>query len=238
MNFHQYKGSGVFSMLGIPENFRNPLSGRFPHLRGPQASREAELSTTRDGTLFLTVPARFRQITEIPDYWVDDIREEDTVIDIGANVGAFSIRAAKRCRRVVAVEPVTTDLLFHNIRLNRVTVQVIRGALGSGQFTEIDWDGCCVRVPSYQLRDILHLAGGCTFLKCDCEGAEWLIDPDDLSGIRRIEMELHQPPIGGLPNQAMLDYIGRRYEFVIDRTPCHGPFGHMGILHAWRPENK
>lgn len=226
-------------MFGIPENFRNPLSGkRIPHLPDPRIPQGGELNTTRDGTHFRTVPARFRQITEIPDYWVDDIRKEDTVIDIGANVGAFCIRAAKRCWRVVAVEPVTTDLLFQNIRLNGVAVQVIRGALGIGQFTEIDWDGCSARVPAYPLRDIIRLAGGCTFLKCDCEGAEWLIDPDDLSCIRRIEMELHQPPIGGLPNREMLEYIERQYEFVIDRNPCHGPLGHMGTLHAWRPENK
>jgi hypothetical protein len=226
-------------MLGIPENFPNPLPGRrFPHLRDPQTSPGAEVRATRDGTLFLTVPAEFRQITEIPEYWVDDIREEDVVIDIGANVGAFCIRAARRSRRVVAVEPVTADILFHNIRLNRVPVQVIRGALGTGKFTGIDWDGCSARVPAYRLRDLIRLAGGCTFLKCDCEGAEWLIDPDDLSGIRRIEMELHQPPIGGLPNRVLLEYIGRRYEFVIDRKPCHGPLGHMGVLHAWRPENE
>ncbi|HMV50520.1 MAG TPA: hypothetical protein PKD31_22460, partial [Blastocatellia bacterium] len=76
--------------------------------------------------------------------------------------------------------------------------------------------------------------GGCDFLKCDCEGAEWQIDPDDLAGIRRIEMELHQPPIGGPPNPNLLRSIGELYAFSIDRIPVHGPLGQMGILHAWK----
>lgn len=239
MKFSTIQDHDVFSVRGILEKFRNPLSWRSsPHWHDQDTPPGGAFRTARDGTLFLDVPARFRQITEIPEYWVEDIREEDIVIDIGANVGAFCIRAARRCRRVVAVEPVTTDLLLQNVRLNGVAVQVTRGALGDGQSTEIDWDGCSVHVPTYTLRDIIHIAGGCTFLKCDCEGAEWLINPDDLSGIRRIEMELHHPPIGRLPTPALLEYIGRHYEFVIDRTPCHGPLGHMGLLHAWSREGQ
>jgi len=29
------------------------------------------------------------------------------------------------------------------------------------------------------------------FLKMDCEGAEWFIEPEELKGIRRIEAEVH-----------------------------------------------
>ncbi|MCK7484615.1 MAG: hypothetical protein MZU97_03040 [Bacillus subtilis] len=36
--------------------------------------------------------------------------------------------------------------------------------------------------PTCTLRMIHELAGGCDFLKCDCEGAEWLISPVDLAG--------------------------------------------------------
>ncbi|MDD1668066.1 MAG: FkbM family methyltransferase, partial [Methanomicrobiales archaeon] len=72
---------------------------------------------------------------------------------------------------------------------------------------------------------------------CDCEGAEWLIRPDDLSGIRRIEMELHLPPIGGPPKEALLEYIGKHYDFTIERRPVHQSLGVMGILHASRLED-
>jgi hypothetical protein len=86
--------------------------------------------------------------------------------------------------------------------------------------------------PSYPLGKIITMAGGCDFLKCDCEGAEWQIIPEDLEGVRRIEMELHIPPICGPPNPALLDYISRHYHFGIERRPVHSALGVMGILHA------
>ena len=131
--------------------------------------------TTVDGVKFLDKPSSFRQITEIPDYYFDDIRPDDRVIDIGANVGAFCIRAARYSPHVVAIEPVTTRYLSENILLNNVPVRVIEGALGDGNPTEICWDDCRRMVPSYTLHQIIELFGGCDFLKCDCEGAEWLI---------------------------------------------------------------
>jgi hypothetical protein len=73
-------------------------------------------------------------------------------------------------------------------------------------------------------------------LKCDCEGGEWLIQPEELAGIRRIEMELHTPPISGLPNPVLLDYICQHYDFSIDRKPGHDILGVMGVLHAVLPD--
>ncbi|MDD1713765.1 MAG: FkbM family methyltransferase [Methanoregulaceae archaeon] len=189
---------------------------------------------TRDGILYHENHLPCRQITEVPEYWLEDIRRSDIVIDIGANGGAFALRAARKSSRVIAVEPLTTDLLTRNVLLNRGGIRVLRAALGDGGPVEIAWDGCRAIVPSYPLRDIVRMAGGCDFLKCDCEGAEWLIDPEDLSGIRRIEMELHQPPVGPVIRPSLLDYIANRYEFTIDRNPVNGPYGQMGILHAWR----
>ena len=189
---------------------------------------------TKDGIKFQIKSTSFRQITEVPEYWFDDISPEDKVLDIGANVGAFCIRAAKRSQYVVAIEPVTTDLLLQNIQMNNVKVRVIKAALGKGRVLEIDWDGNRISIQTYPLREIIRSAGGCDFLKCDVEGGEWQIDPEDLSGIKRIEIELHQPPIGGPPQPALLDYISRNFEFTIDRMPSYEPLGQMGILHGWR----
>jgi hypothetical protein len=173
-----------------------------------------------------------RQITDVSEYRFEDIRPGDHVVDIGANVGAFCIRAAYRSRHVVAVEPVTAKILQENIRINGVTVTVVKGGLGDGKNKEIGWDGCHAVVPTYTLKSIIGIAGGCDFLKCDCEGAEWLIDPVDLNDVRRIEMELHLPPISGPVNTALLDYISRQYDFEIERKPCHTALGVMGVLHA------
>jgi len=189
---------------------------------------------TSDRVIFSSLNAPFRQIIEVPEYRFHDILPGDRVIDIGANVGAFCIRAARLTSYVTAVEPVCCRILEENIRSNQVSVHIIEGALGNGKPAEICWDDCRVTTPTFTLETIIKMAGGCDFLKCDCEGTEWLIHPPDLSGIRRIEMELHLPPISGIPNPVLLDYISRYYDFEIERKPCHDVMGVMGVLHAER----
>lgn len=190
--------------------------------------------TSTDNVKFLARDTVFRQIFDVPEYWFDDMRPTDRVIDIGANVGAFCIRASRRSQKIVAVEPLTASLLRENIRLNGVSVKVIEGALGDGKPKTVSWDDFEVISPTYPLRKIIEMAGGCDFLKCDCEGAEWQIVPEDLEGVRRIEMELHLPPISGPPNPALLDYISRHYDFGIEQKPVHTALGVMGVLHAER----
>ena len=184
--------------------------------------------------VFSAAATPYRQITSVSEYRFDDIRPADRVLDIGANVGGFCIRAARMGGQVTAVEPVTTPLLLENIRANNVSVQVIAGALGDGRPAEICWDECRVLSPTYPIRDLILMSGGCDFLKCDCEGAEWLINPCELQNVRRIEMEIHLPPISGPPDPALLDYISRFYDFEVNRKPCHDILGVMGVLHAWR----
>ncbi len=190
--------------------------------------------TSTDNVKFLVQDTVFRQIFDVPEYWFDDLCPTDRVIDIGANVGAFCIRASRRSQKIVAVEPLTASLLRENIRLNGVPVRVIEGALGDGKPKNVNWDGYEVMTPTYPLRKIIEMAGGCDFLKCDCEGAEWYIEPDDLKDVRRIEMELHLPPISGPPNPALLDYISGYYDFGIEQKPVHTALGVMGVLHAER----
>jgi FkbM family methyltransferase len=190
--------------------------------------------TTADGIRFHTSSHPYRIVTKIPEYQYGDIRSNDIVVDIGANAGAFALRAARLSKTVVAVEPVTFDLLEANIRLNGADIRIIRGALGDGRVAEIRWDASAVILRTNPLSEIIGMAGGCDFLKCDAEGAEWKIRPEDLTGVRRIEMELHMPPIGMPPEPALLEYIGRYYDFTIDRDPCHAPLGLFGFLHATR----
>ena len=89
--------------------------------------------TVQDGIQFRRSAAPFRQITAAAEYCFGDIRPEDVVVDIGANIGAFCLRAARTARRVTAVEPVACSLLRENIRLNGADVRVIEGALGDGK---------------------------------------------------------------------------------------------------------
>jgi hypothetical protein len=200
--------------------------------------KDTPLLTTDDGLTFRQMPPEADAIYLVGEYRFDDIRRDEIVIDIGANVGGFCIRAAKLSDHVLAVEPVLAEVLRENVARNRLNVTVAEGALGTGERTRITWGGRTVEVTTRPLSDYISMAGGCDFLKCDCEGAEWTLRPSDLDGIRRIEMELHMPPIGGPVNRALLDYIGRHYEFEIERTPISGTQGVMGILHATRKSGR
>jgi FkbM family methyltransferase len=197
--------------------------------------RGAEMITCGD-LLFRKLPKSTRAVYTAEEYWMDDILPEDIVVDIGANVGAFCVRAARRSRRVLAVEPLMGEALRESIRLNAVPVGVLEVALGDGTVRHITWGGRSAVLQTSTLGNIIRVAGGCDFLKCDCEGAEWCIRPGDLDEVRRIEMELHMPPIGGPVNRALLEYIGAHYDFVIDRKPYHDVRGVLGVLHAVRKE--
>jgi FkbM family methyltransferase len=195
---------------------------------------EPVVVTAADGIRFLVHKTSFRQIFDVPEYRFSDIRKDDRVLDIGANVGAFCIRAARQARFVTAVEPVTASILSENIQANNAAIRIIEAGLGDGTTAVCTWDDQFVQVPVYPLGTLIRMAGGCDFLKCDCEGAEWQIQPFELEGIRRIEMELHLPPICRPPDMVLLDYISDYYDYEIERKPCHDVLGVMGVLHAER----
>jgi len=172
----------------------------------------------------------------IEDYQFDDIREDDIVIDIGACIGGFTIPAAKMAKRVVAVEPVMADELISNLRLNDMEgkVSVIFSPLGNGSTVTASWSGKMKSKKSLRFVTIKLFAGGCDFLKCDCEGAEWCLTHDDLKDIRRIEMELHE---WGNPNMGLIKRLMTTHETEI--TPVGNKARArrvIGILHARRRE--
>lgn len=165
------------------------------------------------------------------DYHFNSIQPTDVVIDVGANIGGFCIRATRFSKNIFAVEPVTFDDLRQNIELNKAPIKILEGALGNGRQQTISWNGRKIVAKTYPFIEIKKMAGGCDFLKCDCEGGEWSIKPEELKGVRHIEMELHIPPISGPINQSLLNYIGEHYNFIIDRERREG-IGVLGILHA------
>lgn len=125
-------------------------------------------------------------------YKFDDIRDGDFVLDIGANVGSFSILASRRAKRVDAYEPVLDKELGYNVALNHIdNIRVYNDALGDGSVSDIQWENIDYIVTTKTLTQMKDTLGGCDFLKCDCEGAEWGIHPEELSDIRRIEIEFH-----------------------------------------------
>ncbi|HWQ96222.1 MAG TPA: FkbM family methyltransferase, partial [Candidatus Methylomirabilis sp.] len=120
-----------------------------------------------------------------------DMQKDDIVLDIGANVGAFSIFISNTVKQVYAVEPALPNVLKHNIKLNNIkNITVFEKALGDGELN-IEWRGKH-KISGNSLAEIIELCGGhIDVLKCDCEGGEWCIKSPELKGIRRIEMEVH-----------------------------------------------
>jgi len=163
--------------------------------------------TTRDGTVMEIRPGTgdffgFYEILLRGDYFASDQRlaPGQTVIDVGANIGCFTVAAARRVGptgHVYAFEPEESTFrqLQRNIEMNGLTnVTALRMAVGSSEgeivlhadtnrlfssiYAEVNGrattHGTEQRVPVITLDRLMteHGITGCQYLKLDCEGAE------------------------------------------------------------------
>lgn len=149
-----------------------------------------------------------------------EINEDDIVIDIGGNIGTFSILAASHAKKgkVFSFEPMPDNynLLKENIRLNRVRniYPACFGVLDKKKRVEFfinskDTGGHSINEISNEprnkkiiikciaLKDIFDKNNikNCNFLKLDCEGAEYPIllnlPKEYFKKIDKIAMEYH-----------------------------------------------
>ena len=135
------------------------------------------------------------------------MREDDVVIDVGAHVGLFTLKAAKRARTVVAVEPHPFNyrLLLRNIAFNRLR-NVIPVNLALSNYDGISKlyigkdsvshttkkemrsiSPPCIEYLEVEVKTLDRLAdelklGKVTFIKIDVEGAELHV----LKGAKRL----------------------------------------------------
>lgn len=154
------------------------------------------------------------------------LREGAVVVDVGANVGVFSVWAAQRGAEVIAVEPspanreqLERNVYAHNGIGERITLiaKAIAGEPGfvrimdehksGGAWTQPAPEG----VPTITLDEVIP-ADGCDFLKLDVEGAEFsAIEGATFDALRRckaIAVEFHNEP-------------------MLDRAVPEGSFGRM-----------
>jgi FkbM family methyltransferase len=138
-----------------------------------------------------------------------------TVIDVGANIGCFTIVASRivgPSGRVIAIEPEesTYQQLLRNIELNQLTnVTPIKMAVGASQgtitlhshpnrlfssvFSSVNGRevrGTDQQVPVTTLDELMnvHSISTCDYLKLDCEGAEHhIVGSMSLNTAQRIE---------------------------------------------------
>ncbi|MBS3148525.1 FkbM family methyltransferase [Candidatus Woesearchaeota archaeon] len=145
-----------------------------------------------------------------------EILPNDTVLEIGAHIGTFTILASKKAKKVYSFEPYPENfnLLKENLALNKITnVAPIRKAIteknGTSElyisnintgshsiFPKSEKDNS-VTVETTSLPDVMrtHKIKKIGLLKVDCEGAEYPIFfslPDKtFEAIRQISMEYH-----------------------------------------------
>lgn len=140
-------------------------------------------------------PANYNIILEQieTEYSYEDLRPSDILLDIGANIGLFSLKVRNKVKKVFAVEPLFIEELRQNINLNNANIEILPYALGNGNVL-CEFEGKSATITGKTLSELINLCGGhIDFLKIDCEGAEWSITPEEIkkANIRRIEGEIH-----------------------------------------------
>ncbi|WP_410807681.1 FkbM family methyltransferase [Methanohalobium sp.] len=163
------------------------------------------------------------------DYIFDDLNPDDIVLDIGAGIGAFSLKVHRKVNHVYAVEPLWTNELLKNCGLsNANNVTVLPYAL-SKEALSVEYEDRKANVEGKTLSEFKKLCGGhVDFLKMDCEGGEWNIKPYELEGIRRIEAEIHSFNGENLNDFVeMLESCG----FIVKKkkNACNNM-----LIHAWK----
>jgi len=168
---------------------------------------------------FLFQETWLRQIYSPPGY---EIQRDDTVIDIGANIGVFATYAATRSPDVTvhAYEPFpgNAQWLCQNIERSKLNnVRVHKQAVGAAsgvrhlQVNSDDWimhslfgegtarqRGLPVECVSFDEVMNAEAIMRCDLLKIDCEGSEYEIlercSAETLGRVRRIVGEFHEGP--------------------------------------------
>lgn len=239
------------------DTYQHRMASVLEHVDGLPAGRARRVGDRVDAQL-ITTRAVFTVDGNVDDgavaeVWRDDAYEmthagfTGTVVDVGANVGAFTVMAAKHgARRVHAWEPSprAVELLTLNVKENDVAdrVTIHEAALASHRgVANLRGDGVTATTTTTD-GDVLVLAeGACDALgrlgdielvKIDCEGAEYgIVDSLDwyvLSRVEQIVMEYHGPKMPGLEH---LDADGRhleRFGAMVTKLAAHGRVSIVG----------
>ncbi len=185
------------------------------------------------------------------------IKQQDIVIDIGAHVGFFALKAAYLADlgRVYAFEPCSShfDLLKENVQRNRLAnISIFNCAIwGSTQQLELlySFNDEPERTSMYDiggdkkelvaavtLEEVFHRNAivTCDFLKIDCEGGEYEIlynTPDHiLKSIKRIAMEWHRFDTTHAPERLARFLVEKGFTLMGETDWTSD----VGYLHAYR----
>ena len=202
-------------LVRLVRTFRNWPTVLLDHLGLYRGSYVCRL---RDGTSF-EVRAETDDRHVLFEIYVEDIyRAEiapgDVVVDIGANIGGFTVLAARQGARVVAFEPFPAnfDALRRNVDRNGGQITLVQAAVadegGAGKLYLPDVAAFTGRYSLHAGRGSATVAVRCIslddafrdnqldridFLKIDCQGSEYQIlygaSPETLAKVKSIVVE-------------------------------------------------
>jgi len=134
----------------------------------------------------------------IYEMWDCIIKQNDVVVDLGANSGFFSIKSAELASKVIAVDgsPEAYSCLVENCK-DFDTIQTLNASILSKDSSP-SWlwthKGNPLRMTLEEMME-LYKIDRIDFLKCDIEGGEYdlfnSLSPKTLSKIDRIAIETH-----------------------------------------------
>jgi FkbM family methyltransferase len=160
-------------------------------------------------------PAMYREVIEANQYHLTPNKVRDRiVIDIGANIGAFSLYAAALgAKEVISVEPISDSYNtflknIHRIGLKNITTYKKIVAKNSREFIKVSLNSNAGANSMYNVSENYEVVESVTFaeimnqiqghdilLKMDCEGAEYDIimnaSEKNMIRINEIMMEVH-----------------------------------------------
>ncbi len=227
--------------------FKRPLAVLYHYVN--KSLPEQGFVELRDGTkIFLSTQA-LDVVTVVLVFCRSEygsIEKGSVVIDIGANIGAFSLLAARAgARKVYAFEPnpEVYACLEKNVRengLDDVVIPCRKAVAGrSGERvlipvesspankTQQKEDGRCEPVETISVDDVMrqHDMECVDLLKMDCEGAEYDIIPSltdsSCAKIKSIRMEYHEGDIASL----LAEVVEKGFKVVSRTTQRASPHG-------------
>ena len=171
--------------------------------------------------------------TFIADEYKDlKIKKNDVVIDFGANIGDFTVKAGKKLNgtgKIIAIEPIheNVELLKENLKLNKINnVEILECAIsdkdgysylsGNDTGATVDDTYSGNKVKTITIDTLLSQLGHIKnmVVKMDIEGAERYIfkNKEFIENTREIAIELH-----GKENIDEIPKILRYYNFKISK---------------------
>ncbi|XP_076080027.1 uncharacterized protein LOC143050799 [Mytilus galloprovincialis] len=152
-------------------------------------------------------------------------------IDLGANLGVFSLAMAKFGRQVIAVEPLSINLhrFCASIKAGKLTVlknmNKVKGSSVGGQYKDI--------VMTAKLDDILKIPGfdfKKVIIKMNVEGYEHFVLNGDQVDVQAVLMEWMWQRSGNAAKEILAFYAKREYK---PYTPGSNAPLKTSLSHAW-----